>query len=75
MKTIVVYVDNTDDQACEILAKEYSSLEKAYVPEEGKSIVVYSEIEHEHVEFKVLEVRVLVDREFDHFDVLLERTN
>lgn len=75
MKTIVTYIDNTNDQDCEILVKEYGGLEKAYLPESGKVIVVYSEREHDHIEYKVIEVRVLVDREFDNFDVLLERTN
>ena len=75
MKAIVTYSDITNEQVSEILVKEYSGLEKAYIPENGKVIVVYSELEHDHVEFKVTEVQVLVDREFDKFDVLLKRTN
>lgn len=75
MKTIVAYTDIRNNQEDEILVKEYNSFDKAYIPEEGKVITVYSELEHDHIDFKVLEVRTLIDREFDHFDVLLERTN
>ena len=75
MKTIVTYVDNTNDQSYEILTKEYDGFENAYIPHIGEVIVVYSEHEHDEVEFKVIEVRVLVNREYDQFDLLLERTN
>lgn len=75
MKTIVTYTDIRNTQEDEILVKEYSSLDKAYIPKEGKVIVVYSKLEHDHIEFKVSEVKTLIDREFDQFDVLLARTN
>lgn len=75
MKTIVTYIDNTNDQSCEILTKEYDGFKNAYIPHIGEVIVVYSENEHDEVEFKVMEVQVLVNHEYDKFDLLLERTN
>lgn len=75
MKTVVTYVDITNEPSCEILAKEYEGFKNAYIPHSGDVIVVYSEHEHDQIEFKVIEVRVLVNREYDQFDLLLERTN
>ena len=75
MKTIVTYVDITNDQSCEILTKEYEEFKNAYIPHIGDIIVVYSEHEHDQIEFKVIEVRVLVNRDYDQFHLLLERTN
>ncbi len=43
IKTIVTYVDNTNDQSYEVLTKEYDGFENAYIPHIGEVIVVYSE--------------------------------
>ncbi|WP_180182820.1 hypothetical protein [Acinetobacter sp. YH01020] len=75
MKTIVTYVDNTEDLNCEILTKEYEGFKNAYLPNIGDVIVVYSEHEHDQIEFKVIELRVLVNRDYDQFHLILERTN
>lgn len=75
MTVIVTYVEvNGKSNAPTILEKEYQNFSDAFLPKVGDTIVVNDQRCCEDFEYKVIDIRVLINPILEGFDVLIEKT-
>ncbi|MPW44752.1 hypothetical protein [Acinetobacter guerrae] len=77
MSVTVSYIDTTEVEnnlaTPEILEKEYENLACAYIPKLNQELTIYSNISHEEILFRVVEIRAGVGRDSDRFEILIHR--
>lgn len=75
MEVRVIYHDMTGAQQVTLIEKKYSGLSNALIPKVGEELMVYSHKIEESIQVKVIEIRKMVERDCDQFDILIEQIN
>lgn len=73
MEVRVIYHDKTDDQHVTLLEKKYAGLPDAFIPKINDVLTVYSCVIEETLQIKVIEILAMIERDYDQFDILVER--